>query len=590
MKTGVYIYTRVSTDLQSDNNSLPAQRDAIKKYADYKGFQIVREYCDNGVSGKNIKNREEFRKMLEDIENNRDGVKYVMVFKLSRFGRNAADTLQSLQFMQDYGVNLISVTDNLDSSVAAGKMIITMLSAMAEMERENILDQTMSGRKQKAREGKWNGGMAPFGYDLIDGKLVINEEDARVVRDIFNIYLESSLGGANVAKELNLRYAKKKRKTHDLDRFTIKFVKNILDNPVYCGQIAYCRRTTEKINGTRNEFHVVWNQNADSVIVAQGQHEPIIDMDTWDKVRLKRQQMAGVKEKLEVNHEYIFSSLLRCPDCGGRMYGRPNGRKYKKDGTLYDFSYSYVCRHNSTQDGHICNCKTQYSEAKLEQEIKQIIIAIVNNKNFGNLINKKLDNELDEDQLKKDLSAAEKDMRRFTLLQARIEDQLLEIDYEDKNAQRKEDSLNRQLEGAFNKIQETQDRIDNIRQRMSQMKQREETKKEIYEFLLRFGEIYDIMEDSDKKILLKELIESIELNHKTSKKGLWIKAVHFQFPMVVGDVETTDVGVKEAGFFPPNEKQDESIVLLSKLADDRIALKIDPTESKKAADRVQPLE
>ena len=104
--------------------------------------------------------------MLNDIEDGKDGVDFVLVFKLSRFGRNAADVLSSLQLMQDYGVNLICVEDGIDSSKEAGKLLISIIAAVAEMERENIRVQTMAGREQKAREGKWNGGFAPYGYRL----------------------------------------------------------------------------------------------------------------------------------------------------------------------------------------------------------------------------------------------------------------------------------------------------------------------------------------------------------------------------------------------------------------------------------------
>ena len=110
-KIKVYIYTRVSTSMQVDGYSLDAQKEKIKKYADAFDFEIVGEYEDAGKSGKSIVGRAEFKKMLEDIEANKDGVSYVLVFKLSRFGRNAADVLNSLQLMQDFGVNLICVEE-----------------------------------------------------------------------------------------------------------------------------------------------------------------------------------------------------------------------------------------------------------------------------------------------------------------------------------------------------------------------------------------------------------------------------------------------------------------------------------------------
>lgn len=146
-------------------------------------MEIVGEYSDEGHSGKNIKGRQEFMRMLNDIEDGKDGVAFVLVFKLSRFGRNAADVLSSLQLMQDYGVNLICVEDGIDSSKEAGKLLISIIAAVAEMERENIRVQTMAGREQKAREGKWNGGFAPYGYRLENGELVIAEEDWELAQE-----------------------------------------------------------------------------------------------------------------------------------------------------------------------------------------------------------------------------------------------------------------------------------------------------------------------------------------------------------------------------------------------------------------------
>ena len=176
-KKNCYIYTRVSTSMQVDGFSLDAQKEKLRRYAEFQDFMIAGEYSDEGKSGKNIEGRPEFQTMLNDISEGKDNVQYVLVFKLSRFGRNAADVLNSLQLMQDYGVNLICVEDGIDSSKDSGKLMISVLSAVAEIERENILVQTMEGRKQKAREGKWNGGFAPYGYELIDGELKIAEDE-----------------------------------------------------------------------------------------------------------------------------------------------------------------------------------------------------------------------------------------------------------------------------------------------------------------------------------------------------------------------------------------------------------------------------
>ena len=96
-KIKVYIYTRVSTAMQIDGYSLDAQKSRMKAYAEFNDYEIMGEYEDAGKSGKSIEGRVEFNRMMEDIKSGKDGVSYVLVFKLSRFGRNAADVLSTLQ-------------------------------------------------------------------------------------------------------------------------------------------------------------------------------------------------------------------------------------------------------------------------------------------------------------------------------------------------------------------------------------------------------------------------------------------------------------------------------------------------------------
>lgn len=199
--------------------SLDAQKDKLRKYADFQDMVIVGEYSDEGKSGKSVEGRPEFLQMLRDIEEGKDHVSFVLVFKLSRFGRNAADVLTSLQKMQDFGVNLICVEDGIDSSKDSGKLMISVLSAVAEIERENILVQTMEGRRQKAREGKWNGGFAPYGYKLVEGELEIAEDEAEIIRLIFDKYINTTMGVNGIAAWLNQQgYQKKKRQNNTLCR------------------------------------------------------------------------------------------------------------------------------------------------------------------------------------------------------------------------------------------------------------------------------------------------------------------------------------------------------------------------------------
>ena len=149
---------------------------------------------------------------------------------------------------------MICVEDGIDSSKDAGKLMISVLSAVAEIERENIRTQTMAGREQKAREGRWNGGFAPYGYKLVDGQLLIAEDEAEVIRAISDRYIHTNEGVNNVAKYLNDHgYVNKIRQNGTIPGFSDHFVKKVIDNPVYMGKIAYGRRRSEKKLGTRNE-------------------------------------------------------------------------------------------------------------------------------------------------------------------------------------------------------------------------------------------------------------------------------------------------------------------------------------------------
>ena len=169
--------------------------------------------------------------------------------------------MNSLELIQSYDINLISVNEGIDSSQAMGKVFISLLSAMSELERENILEQTMNGRREKARQGGWNGGFAPYGYKLEDGKLLIAEDEVDVIREIFKMYAIDNMGCEKIAKELNLRGIKKKiRQNNTLEIWAVTTVRRIIDNPVYIGKIAYGRRGREKIKGTKNQYSLSINQ------------------------------------------------------------------------------------------------------------------------------------------------------------------------------------------------------------------------------------------------------------------------------------------------------------------------------------------
>lgn len=562
-KTKVYIYTRVSTAMQTEGYSLDAQRDKILDYAKRNDFVVVGEYSDAGFSGKNIAGRVQFQKMLNDIETQKDEVKYVVVFKLSRFGRNCADILASLQFMQDFGVNLICVEDHLDSSAGMGKLMISVMSAIAEIERENILEQTMSGRRQKAKEGGWNGGFAPYGYKLENGQLLIEEGEAEVVREIYNLYVNTAYGPTAIASEINKKYRKIPKGNGYLEKFTMNFVKDVLDNPVYSGKIAYGRHSTEKIIGKRNEYHIVKQADSDKIIIADGKHKAIVSEEMWDAAHQKRLANAKTKEKIDKEHEYLLSGLLRCPSCGGPMYGIHNGRKKKKDGTFYPMSYSYACR-SSTQTGVECRKPQNYSEKKLVAAVASIIKTLINDKNFSKMVDVALNQQADLSKLQKERLNLQKEYDRLVILQTKLKKQLLNLDYGSESAKVKEEALAGMLDETCDKIAEIQKRADENEIKQGKVIEADRTKKSVYSVLQSFDALFDVMTDMDKKLLLKEMIDSIELYPRTNCSGQWIKTIHFKFPMQYNDAAepSTDICFDSDGNFQPKGRKDESIVLL----------------------------
>ena len=315
-KIKVYLYTRVSTTMQIDGYSLDAQKTKMKAFCDYNEYEIAGEYEDAGKSGKSIEGRIAFNQMMDDIKSGKDEVSYVLVFKLSRFGRNAADVLATLQVMQDFGVNLICVEDGIDSSKDAGKLMISVLSAVAEIERENIRVQTMEGRMQKAREGKWNGGFAPYGYALIDGKLVVNEEEAVVIRTIFDQYVNTDLGANGIAKYLeNHGIHKIARQNGKNPLFDAALIRRIIQNPVYSGKISYGRRRTEKVHGTRNEYRQV---KKDDYLLVDGLHEALVSEEVWEAARLEIwilvNDYIAKAEQLKRLDEYLEEKVLEVPN------------------------------------------------------------------------------------------------------------------------------------------------------------------------------------------------------------------------------------------------------------------------------------
>lgn len=558
-RTKCYIYIRVSTAMQVDGYSLEAQKDRLTKFAEFQDMEVVREYCDAGKSGKSITGRPEFTQMLQDVADDKDGVEYILVFKLSRFGRNAADVLNSLQYIQDFGVNLICVEDGIDSSKDSGKLTITVLSAVAEIERENILVQTMEGRKQKAREGKWNGGQAPFGYTLDSkkGMLIVNPEEAEIVKIIFNKFVNEGLGADSISNYLNQHgYVKTKYRSHELNYFTRSLVRKILDNPVYIGKIAYGKSSTEKIKGTRDQYHRVRN---DDFLLAEGLHDAIIDLDLWEGARAKREE-TGVKwvKTHSLEHEHILTGLLKCPICGVGMSGTVRRRKNKSTGEYKDDFY-YRCKHRKKiNESDFCNCSLVLNQNELNSEVERHIMDLVNNKDGRDFIIRRMESRVDVSSLEKEREQLRGQLRQLSGAKKKLTDMLDRLDVSDKHYDRKYQDMHDRLDNLYDKIGDIDDQLQDVNEKIRMAYENQITAKQVYQILTCFDKIYFEMTDLEKKEFFRNFIDEIELYSERQSDGRIVKQINFNFPVYYNGNEGNAIRL-------PDENTVETVACLQRV-------------------------
>lgn len=559
MRKKCYIYTRVSTAMQVDGYSLEAQKERLMKFAEFQEMEVVREYCDAGKSGKSITGRPEFQRMLQDVSEERDGVAFILVFKLSRFGRNAADVLNSLQFIQDYGVNLICVEDGIDSSKDSGKLTITVLSAVAEIERENILVQTMEGRKQKAREGKWNGGQAPFGYDL-DSKnstLVVNEEEAEIVRIIYDKFVHTDMGADAICNYLNQRgYTKKKVRGHELNYFARGLIMKILDNPVYTGKIAYGKNVMEKVKGTRDEYRRV---KTDDYLLADGLHEAIVDEETWEAAREKRKR-TGVKwnKTHSLEHEHILSGLLKCPVCGAGMAGTVRRRKNKKSGEYKDDFY-YRCQHRRKIDEeHFCDFKPSLNQNEINAEVEWFIRGMIADERFHEYIGERLQEKVDVSNLEEERDQLKGQLQQVVGAKNKLLVMLDALDAGDKHYARKFQDMQDRLDNLYDRISGFENEIADVEEKIKAAYGRQIGEKQLYQILQKFDILYAEMSDIEKKEFMQLFIDAIELYPEKMDDGRIIRQIDLAFPVYYEGFEGEAIRLL-------NENTVETVCLLSKL-------------------------
>lgn len=311
-------YCRVSTEKEDQLNSLEAQKEFFLEYTKRTGDTLVKLYADEGISGTKIKNRKEFLRMLADAE--RGLFDMVVVKDISRFARNTVDLLQSVRKLKALGIETQFLTANM-TSMGNSEFVLTIFGALAQEESANTSKRVKFGKKMNAEKGRVPN--IVYGYDKTIGdyfNLAINEEEAKVVRQIYKWYIEDGFGAAKIANMLNEKGLKTKRNCNWSQNATCR----ILTNEIYTGKIINGKEeVADFLTGQRRE------KDETEWIVTLRPELRIIDDETFDKAQeiLKgRHNAFNIKHERQSN-KYLFSTLIKCKDCGWSF--RRTVRTYK---------------------------------------------------------------------------------------------------------------------------------------------------------------------------------------------------------------------------------------------------------------------
>jgi len=313
------IYTRKSCEegLDLEFNSLDAQRESAEAYIasqQHEGWTCLAEqYDDGGFSGGSME-RPALNRLLADIEAGK--IDCVVVYKVDRLSRSLLDFARIMETFEQRKVSFVSVTQQFNTATSMGRLVLNVLLSFAQFEREIIGERIRDKIAAQRRKGKWAGGVPVLGYDVDRSnpspKLVINAEEAVQVRRIFSLYLEfRSL--LPVVKELarrgwcNKAWKTKKGATRGGRRFDKCSVYQLLTNPIYVGKIKH------------------------KMDVYNGEHEPLIDADVFEKVQTMLRKHGGGRGNYLINkYGALLKGLLHCRACNCAMVHTFTGRGSKR--------------------------------------------------------------------------------------------------------------------------------------------------------------------------------------------------------------------------------------------------------------------
>lgn len=319
-------YGRYSSEMQ-DENSIKAQRRAVKKYAGKNNIVIVQEYIDRACSRKNIKGRKNLQQLLSDSKTNLFDV--MLIHKNDRLARNLRDYLNIEYDLQANGVKIISVTEQFPDN-PAGRYARNTNAANSEFFNDGIAFNVRKGFKEAAHKGLHTGGIPPLGYDvdIVTKKLTIIEDEARAVHMIFELHnkgvsltqISDALNEAGFTTKLGNKFGK--GSLHE-----------IICNKKYCGYYVYNRRTG-KLGGKVN-FHK--NKEKKNIVEAKGAVPAIISEEVFNKAQELMNNRKIKSGAYSAKRVYLLSGKVVCGHCGCNMTGNT---KYNGKGTL---TVTYSC-------------------------------------------------------------------------------------------------------------------------------------------------------------------------------------------------------------------------------------------------------
>lgn len=301
-------YIRVSTDDQLEY-SPDSQLEKIKEYCSRNGYILTEDNIfieEDGVSGRKAAKRQEFQRMIAKAKSRVRPFDAIIVWKFSRFARNREDSIVYKSMLKKIGIDVISVSENVGDDKMS---VITeaIIEAMDEYYSLNLAEEVRRGMTERTKHGGYNSA-APFGYKLVDKKLVIFPEQAEIIREVFARYLDG-WGQKQLAVWLNSMGVKTKR-GGAIENRTVNYW---LQNPVYHGYVRW--NPTERASSR-------WYRNTPDTMIVKGNHEPIIDEDTWNAVQKRLQEMGSKfsKHRREnIPTEYALSGVVKCGVCGSTL-------------------------------------------------------------------------------------------------------------------------------------------------------------------------------------------------------------------------------------------------------------------------------